>query len=251
VIRAIPAFDDNYIWIVTSDSDDPAAVVVDPGDPEPVLRDLERHGLSLAAILVTHHHGDHQGGVAALAERAPKRHPGRHLPVYGPKNTAIPAVNVPVGEGDVVEISELNMRLSVMEVPGHTLDHLAFFGFCESTDPVLFCGDTLFAGGCGRLFEGSAQQMWHSLLRLMQLPPETAVYCAHEYTLSNLQFAKHAFPDHPDIQSRLIQVKALRQSNVMTLPSSMAMERLTNPFLLCKNEAEFATMRKAKDHFRG
>jgi hydroxyacylglutathione hydrolase len=173
------------------------------------------------------------------------------LPIYGPKNPNIPAVNVPVGEGDVVEVSELNIRLSVMEVPGHTLDHLAFFGFCESTEPVLFCGDTLFAGGCGRLFEGSAQQMWNSLLRLMQLPPETAVYCAHEYTLGNLQFARHAFPGHPDIQSRLMQVTTLRESNVMTLPSSIAMERLTNPFFLCKSATEFATMRKAKDHFRG
>ena len=251
MIRAIPAFDDNYIWIATSDSGDPAAVVVDPGDPEPVLGYLRHHGLSLAAILVTHHHGDHQGGVSELARHAPKRYPDRPLPVYGPNNPSIPSVNVPLHQGDVVEVEALNLRLSVIEVPGHTLDHLAFFGFCESSEPILFCGDTLFAAGCGRLFEGSAQQMWASLVKLMQLPPETAVYCAHEYTLGNLKFAAHILPANIDIQSRLLQVMALRESHVMTLPTSVAMERLTNPFLLCQSESEFATMRKAKDDFRG
>jgi hydroxyacylglutathione hydrolase len=252
MIRAVPAFQDNYIWVIEGNARQTNAVaVVDPGDPAPILEDLAKRRQVLAAILITHHHGDHVGGIAALANHAPRLDPTRPLPVYGPKAEAIAGVNAGLSQGDVVEIGALDCRLSVMEIPGHTLGHIGYFGFCSDAMPVLFCGDTLFAAGCGRLFEGTPAQMHESLQRLAALPPETAVYCTHEYTLGNLRFAAHAMPQDHAIAARLAQVQALRAQDQISLPSTIATERLTNPFLRCTSVQEFADLRRQKDDFRG
>jgi hydroxyacylglutathione hydrolase len=251
MIRAIPAFADNYIWIIENESDSAgAAAVVDPGQAAPVLADLAQRGLALAAILVTHHHADHTGGIDELIEKAPW-HQGQRPLVYGPAQEPIEGLDCRVYEGDVVEIAALNTRFSVIEVPGHTRGHIAYFGFCDSAAPVLFCGDTLFAAGCGRVFEGSHEQMWDSLQKLARLPANTAVYCAHEYTLANLKFAQHVLADNPAIGARLAAVTRLRANNEITLPSSIEQELLTNPFLLCRDSSDFTRFRKLKDGFRG
>lgn len=250
MIRAIPAFADNYIWIIENEGQSPAAAVVDPGQAEPVLQALSQSGLQLAAILLTHHHADHTGGVQALLEKAP-RWQGQAPMVVGPAHDPISRLTRKLVEGDVVEIDPLNARFSVIEVPGHTLGHIAYFGFCASAQPVLFCGDTLFAAGCGRVFEGSPEQMWESLQKLARLPHDTALYCAHEYTLANLKFASVVRPDDPAIQARLAHTQSLRSENRITLPSSIGEELKTNPFLLCRNASEFARCRKLKDEFRG
>ncbi len=250
MIQAIPAFDDNYIWTITGNKPGLAAVV-DPGDPEPVLAFLQAHGLRLSAILITHHHGDHTGGIAALQQQAPRDNAGSPLPVFGPAREEIPGVNHPLREGDVVALDELQLSLRVLEVPGHTRGHIAYFGRCADQEHVLFCGDTLFAGGCGRLFEGSAQEMWSSLQKLAALPSDTAVYCTHEYTLANFKFARHVRPDDLHIARRYEEVIRLRGAEQITLPSRIGLERQTNPFLLCADADGFADMRRQKDHFRG
>lgn len=255
MIRAIPAFEDNYIWVIEETNDTPrqgtSVAVVDPGDPAPVIADLTDRNLNLAAILITHHHGDHTGGIQALVQYAQRQNPGRPLPVYGPANESIAGVNARLSHGDVVEIDALNCRLSVMETPGHTAGHISYFGFCGDTQPVLFCGDTLFAAGCGRLFEGTPEQMWQSLRSLAALAPETRVYCTHEYTLANLKFAAHVMPHDAAIQSRLAAVVAQRAQGQITLPSNIETERLTNVFVKCASAKEFASLRKQKDNFRG
>lgn len=215
-----------------------------------MLSALAERGLGLAAILITHHHADHTGGIAELIEKAPRFQRQRPA-VYGPAHEPIEALTCRLHEGDVVELAALNARFSVLEVPGHTRGHIAYFGFCNSADPVLFCGDTLFAAGCGRVFEGSHEQMWASLQKLAGLPEATAVYCAHEYTLSNLRFAMHARSGNPAIAARLEKVIQLRQANQITLPSSIGQELLTNPFLLCSDAKDFADYRRRKDVFRG
>ena len=250
MIQAIPAFDDNYIWAITGNKSGLAAVV-DPGDAKPVLEFLQARGLELAAILITHHHGDHTGGIAALQEYACQSAKGSTVPVFGPATEHIAGVNHPLGEGDVVDLAALQLRLRVIEVPGHTRGHIAYFGRCIDQDHVLFCGDTLFAGGCGRLFEGSAEQMWSSLQTLAALPVDTAVYCTHEYTLANFAFARHVRPDDPHIARRYEEVSKLRATHQITLPSSIGLERKTNPFLLCADAKDFAEMRGQKDRFRG
>lgn len=253
-IRPIPAFTDNYIWCL---DDGALACVVDPGDAAPVLAFLERHALSLAGLLITHHHADHTGGIAALLER----YPG--AAVYGPPNPAIAGINQPQREGDAIEL--LGQRFEVIAVPGHTLDHIAYFS-AEHQPPLLFCGDTLFAAGCGRLFEGSPEQMFSSLQKLAGLPATTEVYCTHEYTLSNLRFARAAEPGNRALERRFEAVQRKRDRAEITLPSTIALELETNPFLRADQpeliaaarrqdpaarspEQVFATLRRWKDHF--
>ncbi|HEX9628270.1 MAG TPA: hydroxyacylglutathione hydrolase [Acidiferrobacterales bacterium] len=250
------AFEDNYIWIVRGAAPD-RAVVVDPGDADPVFAALDAAGLRLAAILCTHHHGDHVGGVAALTARFP-------VPVFGPARERIAAVTVPLADGDRAALDDLGLNFRVLDVPGHTAGHIAYVGH-----GLLFCGDTLFSAGCGRLFEGTAAQLHASLTRLAALPPETQVYCGHEYTRANLGFARRVEPDNPDIAAHLKTVEALRAADRPSLPSTIGLERRINPFLrsgepavraaaereagttLADPAAVFAALRRWKDHYRG
>jgi hydroxyacylglutathione hydrolase len=224
-VVAVPAFDDNYLWLVLS-ADQRRAAVVDPGDAQAIDQALAARGLTLEAILLTHHHRDHAGGVPALKARW-------SCPVYGPRGERIEGVDHPLDEGDRVELPALGLRFTVMAVPGHTRGHIAYFAahLDDSDPPALFCGDTLFAGGCGRLFEGTPAQMLDSLGRLSALPDPTRVYCAHEYTLSNLRFAVAVDPDNGALQTRLAQAQARRARGEPTVPGEMAAERATNPFL--------------------
>lgn len=220
-IEALPAFNDNYIWLLQ----DPASqrcAVVDPGDAAPVLAWLEEHhGWHLEDILITHHHHDHVGGVEALKAATGAR-------VSGPASERIPARDVALEDNALVRVLDRDFR--VFAVPGHTLGHIAYFSDQPAT-PLLFSGDTLFAAGCGRLFEGTPEQMHTSLQRLAALPETTQVYCAHEYTLSNLRFACAVEPHNQHVLARFVEVSRLRAKNLITLPSTIALERLTNPFL--------------------
>ena len=245
-IHAIPAFEDNIIWGLESAGE---LVVVDPGDAEPVIRVLTSQRLRLSAILITHHHGDHTGGVATLKDYCQARQ-SSPLRVFGPARCRDHGVTDTVDEGATVSLFGDSLRLSVLFCPGHTSDHIAYFGAPAGKRPLLFCGDTLFAGGCGRLLGGTAEQLFQSLQRFAALPPETAVYCAHEYTLSNLLFAAATLPSHPQISQRLADVKHLRAQGICTLPSSIGIEKTTNPFLLADSLEEFAARRRAKDSFR-
>lgn len=217
-VMGIPAFRDNYIWLL---SEGAQAVVVDPGDAGPVLRVLAREGLSLAGILITHHHMDHQGGVAELLSHFPAE-------VFAPEMESIVGVTQPLRGGETINLPALGSELQVIAVPGHTLGHLAYYGSGR-----LFSGDTLFGAGCGRLFEGSAAQMHASLMRLAALPDETAVYCAHEYTEANLRFAVTVEPQNPALLRRVDEVLAVRAKGQWTIPSTVGLERGTNPFLRC------------------
>jgi len=220
-IQALPAFTDNYIWLL-QDTTSQRCAVVDPGDAEPVLNWLTANpDWQLTDILVTHHHADHTGGVEAL-----KRVSGAR--VYGPADENTPVRDVALQDND--QLTVLGLTFAVYAVPGHTLGHIAFYHE-DPKAPLLFCGDTLFAAGCGRLFEGTPAQMHQSLGRLAQLPGNTLVYCAHEYTLSNLRFAVAVEPDNPDVTARFEQVTQWRQENRISLPSNLALERKTNPFL--------------------
>ncbi len=251
-IKAIHAFRDNYIWLLTEGEQ---AVVVDPGDAGPVLECLARDRLKLSAILVTHHHADHIGGINRLLELA-------DVPVYGPAHEDIAVVSVRLAEGDRVTLADLGLELSVLDVPGHTRGHLAYCG-----PDLLFCGDTLFGGGCGRLFEGSAAQMWRSLQKIAALPATTRAYCAHEYTQSNLAFALAVEPGNLALRSRVARVATARARGEATVPLLLAEELATNPFLRCAEpavaaaaasrtgrtaggpEEVFAVIRKWKDGF--
>jgi hydroxyacylglutathione hydrolase len=217
-VLAIPAFADNYLWLI---HDDTHAAVVDPGDAAPVLETLKSRGLKLVAILLTHHHADHVGGVPQLLAE-------HDVPVFGPRNSRISGITHSVSEGDTVTLPELGVKLSVLEVPGHTLDHSAYH---EADRHWLFCGDTLFAGGCGRLFEGSPEQMTASLGKLTALPDDTAVYCAHEYTMSNLKFACEVEPENMVLLARVTEEQRKRDQNLPTVPSFIGLEKSTNPFL--------------------
>ena len=219
---ALPAFTDNYIWML---HDDRQAIVVDPGDAAPVAAALDAQGLALAAILVTHHHPDHVGGVAALRPRL-------QGPVYGPARETIPQPFTPLSDGDSVDV--LGLRFQVIDVPGHTAGHIAYFlPAGDGPTPVLFCGDTLFSGGCGRLFEGTPAQMHQSLGRLAALPGDTRVCCAHEYTESNLKFANAVEPANAALARYTVACRALRADGLPTLPSTIAQERAINPFMRC------------------
>jgi hydroxyacylglutathione hydrolase len=217
-VLAIPAFNDNYLWLI---HDGTHAAVVDPGEAAPVLATLKANGLILAAILLTHHHADHVGGVPELLKNF-------NVPVFGPTNEAITGVTNPLAEGDTVSIPALALSLSVLEVPGHTRGHIAYVA---DQQPWLFCGDTLFAGGCGRLFEGSPAQMLASLTKLAALPDATQVYCAHEYTLANLRFALEVEPGNTALVTRIDREQAKRKQGLPTIPSTIGLEKLTNPFL--------------------
>jgi hydroxyacylglutathione hydrolase len=219
-ITAIPAFRDNYVWAI---HDDHAAILVDPGEAAPILAWLEAGHIIPSALLVTHHHGDHTGGIAAIRARYP-------VPVYAPASENIPGTTHPLQGGETLAFPGLGVAFTVLSTPGHTRGHLCYLA--ASPDPgTLFCGDTLFSCGCGRLFEGTPAQMHAALSRLRALPPDTQVCCAHEYTLENLDFALLVEPDNPALHQRLAQVKELREAGTPTLPVSLAMEIATNPFL--------------------
>ena len=236
-IVAVPAFADNYIWLVHDEAAGETAVV-DPGDAAPALAEVERRGWTVSQVWNTHHHWDHSGGNVAMKQAT-------GCSVSGPAAEEIPARDVPLSEGSELRIGGHSGR--VIEIPGHTLGHVALI-FDEAR--IAFVGDTLFAMGCGRLFEGTAEQMHHSLQRLAGLPTDTALYCGHEYTLANARFALHAEPDNAAIAARLTQVEALREAGRITLPTSVAQERETNPFVRVSNWQEFARLRSEKDSFR-
>jgi hydroxyacylglutathione hydrolase len=255
-VTPVRAFTDNYVWLIHSPLDRKQVVAVDPGDAKPVQRALAEQGLALAGILLTHHHGDHVGGVNELLALGA-------VPIYGPATETLPGHPTRVRESDRVVLSSLGLEFSVLDVPGHTAGHIAYVGH-----GVLFCGDTLFSGGCGRLFEGTAEQMHRSLSKLAALPAETLVYCAHEYTLSNLKFSLAVEPENAAAAGYLAQCRELRARDEATIPSDIRRERNVNPFLRCddntvKQAAEahagrglpshtevFAVIREWKDSFR-
>lgn len=252
-IDAIPAFTDNYLWLL---HDGARAVVVDPGDAQPVLRALEAQALQLEAVLITHWHPDHTGGIAALTAHYP-------VPVYGPRaeQARIPQITQALDDGARIEV--LSRTFEVTAVPGHTLGHIAY-----RSGELLFCGDTLFSAGCGRLFEGTPAQMYTSLQNIAALPPQTRVYCTHEYTLSNLAFAQAVEPHNAALAARYDEVRALRANHQPSLPITLARELEYNPFLRCSEPPViaaaqararepllepaqvFAVLRKWKDEFK-
>jgi hydroxyacylglutathione hydrolase len=238
-IVAVPAFADNYLWLV-HDKVSGETAVVDPGDPAPVFAEAERRGWTIDKIINTHWHPDHTGGNLAIKEATGAE-------IWGPagENGRVPGLDHPLAEGNRISIG--GHEAEVWEVPGHTLGHIAYI---FRDDEVAFVGDTLFAMGCGRLFEGSPEQMFHSLARLASLPDGTALYCAHEYTLANARFAAHAFPGSDAIAERLAAVEKARAAGEATVPTNAAIERATNPFLLARDVGEFASLRSAKDNFR-
>ena len=230
-LLALPAFTDNYIWML---HDGHAAVVVDPGDAAPVIEALDRLALHLAGILVTHHHADHVGGVNALRPRLKG-------PVWGPAREKIPEPFTPLHEGDAIEA--LGLRFRVLDVPGHTAGHIAYVQSGAEQRPLLFCGDTLFSAGCGRLFEGTPAQMHNSLSKLAALPADTRVCCTHEYTLSNLRFAAAVEPGNGARADYDARCQALRADGQPTLPSRIGLERQVNPFLRCAEPEVVASAR--------
>lgn len=253
----LPAFADNYIWMLEGAR---GAVVVDPGDAAPVLAALGASKLPLEAILVTHHHGDHTGGVAELRAAT-------GATVYGPARETVPEPVVRVSQGDSVRV--LGLEFQVLDVPGHTAGHIAYYAPAAEGGPLLFCGDTLFSAGCGRLFEGTPGQMLASLDRLAGLDPDTRVCCAHEYTLSNLRFARAVEPENTELAAHAAECERLRRQGLPTLPSRLALERRINPFLRTRESAVaqsarrfdpsvdpaspvqvFAVLRRWKDEFR-
>ncbi len=222
-VTPIPAFNDNYIWLL-ADPHSNRVAVVDPGDADPVLKYLQQHGLTLAAILITHHHQDHTGGVARLLETFT-------VPVYGPRPSPFGGIDKPLQDSDSLEL--FGQCLQVREVPAHTLDHISYYCAPERNGdaPQLFCGDTLFLAGCGRLFEGNALQLQQAMDYFAGLPDTTEVYCTHEYSLANLAFAEAVEPDNDHIQTAIRQCQALRAKGTPTLPSHIGTEKKINPFM--------------------
>ena len=255
-VSPIRAFSDNYIWMIHGLPDPNAVAVVDPGDAEPVTRALRTAGLQLHAILITHHHPDHIGGVEQLVREF-------GAPVYAPATESIPGQPQKLREGDRVSLPTLGLQFDVLDVPGHTAGHIAYVGHGS-----LFCGDTLFSAGCGRLFEGTAEQMHLSLSKLGSLDPSTRIYCTHEYTLSNLRFAQAVEPNNQAVQTYLQACRDKLQRTEPTLPSTLELEHKVNPFLRCHTQsvkqaaeahvgraldshvAVFAAVRAWKDGFR-
>ncbi|MGX5913700.1 hydroxyacylglutathione hydrolase [Aliidiomarina sp. Khilg15.8] len=257
-IHAVPAFDDNYIWIVQA-KDSARCLIVDPGQAKPVLEFLQREQLQPEALLITHHHHDHTGGIGEITT-------AYECPVYGPASETIAGVTHPLHGGDTLTLGAMGLTFDIIDCPGHTAGHIAFYT-AQGTDPMLFCGDTLFSAGCGRMFEGNPRQFLASLQRLDELPADTRVYCAHEYTQANLNFACAVEPDNAAAHQHLQKVRELRAAEQITLPSTLALEREINPFLRChlhsvQQAAEqhcqtelgdavdvFACVRKWKDSF--
>jgi len=218
-IEPIHAFDDNYIWLITCQGS-PSCAVVDPGDEEPVIEVLDQRGLRLASILITHKHYDHTGGVAGLIKHY------QNVIVFGPGNESISQISCSVADQQKISLPGMNLDFEVLSIPGHTEGHVAYLG-----NGVLFCGDTVFAGGCGRVFSGTFEQMSASLERIRKLPPETQLYCAHEYTLANLGFGLWVEPESELLQRRKQVVEAAVAQGIPTVPSSLQEELVTNPFL--------------------
>lgn len=235
-IEAIPAFSDNYIWAL---HDQGQCILVDPGESNGPLEFLSRNGLELGGILLTHHHPDHIGGV----ERLLAEHPA---PVWGPQDPRMPAASRAQREGDRVEIPGLGLEFDVIETPGHTLSHIVFHGH-----DLLFCGDTLFSAGCGRLFEGTPQQMQSSFDKLAALPGSTRVFCAHEYTDSNCRFALRVEPNNAELLDRAREVAALRAAGEITLPSTIEAEKNFNPFMRSRHPAVIEAARRREPEMAG
>lgn len=247
---SVPARSDNYIWLLYDEQH--RCLIVDPGEAQPVLQALATHGLTPTAILLTHHHDDHVAGVSPLIQAYPA------LPVYGPKETEKCGATHIVGDGDHIQL--LNSDFSVFSVPGHTLGHVSYYGV-----PFLFCGDTLFSAGCGRIFEGTPKQMFESIEKISKLPDDTLICCAHEYTLSNLEFAHTILPEDDKITSYLLEIRQLRSKSQSSLPTTLGLERQINLFLRChdddikrkilkeseniENWQVFAQLRSKKDSF--
>ena len=254
-ITPLNAFDDNYIWCI-SNTQQKQAVVVDPGDAQVVLHYLDKHGYELVAILVTHHHYDHTNGISELLQSYP------NIPIYGNHQSHYKGITHKLTEGDCFEV--LGQEFQMLAIPGHTLDHVAFY---DQHNQQLFCGDTLFLAGCGRVFEGTHEQMHQSLQKIMALPKHVKAYPAHEYSLANLAFASAVEPDNEDIKRAINHIRIKRQQDIPSLPTSLAEEALINPFLRChkssviaaaKQKAQsplthqadiFATLREWKNHF--
>ncbi|MBQ4831646.1 hydroxyacylglutathione hydrolase [Pseudoalteromonas sp. MMG010] len=254
-VKAIKAFSDNYIWCLTHNADN-QAIVVDPGQAQPVIDELTKNNLTLEAILITHHHYDHTDGVNQLIKLFPQ------CKVYGPNNSPFKGITHPLTNNDTITV--LNTTFTVLTTPGHTLDHI-----CYVNEAIAFTGDTLFSGGCGRLFEGTAQQMWQSFNALAELQPTCKVYCTHEYTQANLAFAKAIEPNNEALKAYSAKVDDLRKQNQITLPTTIAQEMKINPFMRSQlahithtipeafihqsdaNEpwANFASIRRYKDNF--
>lgn len=237
--RAIPvnAFNDNYIWLIrlTEDINASSVAIVDPGDATPVLEAVDDMSLIPEAILITHHHYDHIGGVEKILQHYA-------IPVYGPATETIPSLDFTLKNNDKISLHDNKLEFEIIDVPGHTSGHIAYY-----TPGMLFCGDTLFAGGCGRLFEGTPAQMYHSLETLSSLPDDTRVYCAHEYTLANLNFAMLVEPDNIELQDRLVTTRQLRAEDQATVPSRLGLEKQTNPFLRCHQPAVRAAAERYAD----
>ena len=219
-IQSIKAFNDNYIWLINTNEGN---LVIDPGESQPVMDYMQQHQLRLTDILITHHHYDHVGGIVDLRKNIDGK-------VFGPNNPQIEGLDAQVTEGMTVQACGLEFQ--VLEIPGHTLDHIAYF-LADGSQPRLFCGDTLFSVGCGRVFEGTPQQMFAALEKLNALPANTLVYCAHEYTLANLKFAQAVEPNNSYITEHIEVCQRQRDADLPTLPSTMELERKINPFLRC------------------
>jgi len=257
----VAAFKDNYIWLLINPLTQ-HCVVVDPGDAEPVIHALAMHSLMLTGILITHHHWDHTGGIQTLLNHANSQSPNHVLPVYGSNREPIAHLNHPLQDQETFTLDKMNLVIKTIPIPGHTLGHIAYY-----VNGNLFCGDTLFTAGCGRLFEGTATQMLDSLRRLKTLAPETSIYCGHEYTEANLRFALTVEPHNPAILNRAHITAAQRVRHEPTVPSTLELELQTNPFLrthiqTVKQNVEsyvghalpteyevFAALRQWKDHF--
>ena len=236
-IEPIKAFDDNYIWLMTTNE---GSIVIDPGESINLLKAIEQKNLKLDAILITHHHYDHTGGIEELLMKYP------NLKVYGPNNN-LDSIKSRLIDGEILNVIGIDFK--VIEIPGHTLDHIAYYANINNS-PILFCGDTLFAGGCGRVFEGTFDQMYESLLKLKKLPQNTRIYCGHEYTINNLKFAKAVEPDNIDLIKRYNDAINLRKNNKPTLPSTLSIELKTNPFLRAeKNNVQKIISNKFKTGF--